>query len=95
MIRELRNPLLGSKKRYRVETRYAGFYKPPGTSVAEVSEKSIRAARDWFDDPDGTDTQTPTSRWAAAMEEIGDELEGLLDAFIRADAQRLKQPSIG
>ena len=53
------------------------------TTIGAFPKPDYLALPDWFNDPDGTDTKEPTSRWADAIETLGDELDELLERATR------------
>jgi 5-methyltetrahydropteroyltriglutamate--homocysteine methyltransferase len=53
------------------------------TTIGAFPKPDYLKLPDWFNDPEGTNSQAPTSRWAAAMDELGEELPALLERAAR------------
>ena len=53
------------------------------TTIGAYPKPEYLNLPDWFDDPEGTDTQSPTNRWADAVDALGDDLEAVLERATR------------
>ena len=53
------------------------------TTIGAFPKPDYLSLPDWFNDPEGTNSTSPTSRWASAMDSLGAELPALLERATR------------